>query len=260
MTQRGVAASLAVADVAGVVLAAGAGTRLRPLTRLRPKALCPVGGVPLVDLALARVGAVAADVAVNVHHGREQLEDHLGSRVRLSVEPDVALGTAGALGRLRPWIDGRPALVVNVDAWTTAPLAPLLDGWDGERIRVLVAGPPVVSPRMRLAGALLPWWAVEPLAATPSGLWEVSWRDAADAGRVEAVAVAGGVPFVDCGTPASYLAANLTASGGAPVIGEGAVVAGTVERSVVWDGAGVGPREHLVLAIRADAGTTVLVR
>lgn len=260
MTQPGVAASLAVADVAGVVLAAGAGTRLRPLTRLRPKALCPVGGVPLVDLALARVGAVAADVAVNVHHGREQLEDHLGSRVHLSVEPDVALGTAGALGQLRPWIDGRPALVVNGDAWTTAPLGALLDGWDGERIRVLVAGEPVVSPRMRLAGALLPWWAVEPLAAAPSGLWEVSWRAAADAGRIEAVAVAGGVPFVDCGTPASYLAANLAASGGAPVIGEGAVVAGAVERSVVWDGARVEPREHLVQAIRTDAGTTVLVR
>ena len=41
--------------IVGVVLAAGRGTRLRPLTRLRPKALCPVGNVPLVDLALERV-------------------------------------------------------------------------------------------------------------------------------------------------------------------------------------------------------------
>ena len=46
-------------SLAAVVLAAGAGTRLRPLTRLRPKALCPVGDRPLVDHALDRVGARA---------------------------------------------------------------------------------------------------------------------------------------------------------------------------------------------------------
>jgi CTP:molybdopterin cytidylyltransferase MocA len=249
-----------VAGVAGVVLAAGAGTRLRPLTLLRPKPLCPVGGVALVDLAMARVGAVADDVAVNVHHGRAAMEAHLGRRVHVSVEEGEALGTAGALGRLRPWVDGRPLVVVNADAWTTAPLAPLLDGWDGACIRVLVAGAAEVTPTMRLAGALLPWWAVEPLAAEPSGLWEVSWRAAVAAGRIEAVPIGRGVPFVDCGTPGAYLAANLAASGGAPVVGEGAVVAGRVERSVVWPGAAVHAGEHLVHAIRTDAGSTVLVR
>ena len=54
-------------DVAGVVLAAGAGTRLRPLTDERPKAMCPVGNVPLVDHALARVAPYAGSLAVNVH-------------------------------------------------------------------------------------------------------------------------------------------------------------------------------------------------
>ena len=58
---------------AGVVLAAGAGTRLRPLTDLRPKALCPVGGRPLVDLALDRLAAEVGGLgpqwlAVNAHH------------------------------------------------------------------------------------------------------------------------------------------------------------------------------------------------
>jgi hypothetical protein len=48
-------------DLAGVALAAGLGTRLRPLTYLRPKALCPVGGVPLVDLALDRLSACLVD-------------------------------------------------------------------------------------------------------------------------------------------------------------------------------------------------------
>lgn len=247
--------------VAGVVLAAGAGTRLRPLTRVRPKALCPVGGVPLVDLAVDRVRAVAGDaVAVNVHHGRALLEHYLAGRVHLSIEEGVALGTAGALGCLRPWIDGRPVVLVNGDAWTTASLAPLLEGWDGTTIRVLLAGAAIVSPRMRIAGALVPWSDVEAMAPEPSGLWEVSWRAAAAGGRVEAIAVERGTPFVDCGTPGSYLAANLAASGGEPVIGDGALVEGEVERAVVWPGAVVRRGERLVDAIRIDDRTTVLVR
>ena len=79
--------------LAGIVLSAGGGTRLSPLTRLRPKALCPVGAVPLVDRAIERLGEVTSDVAVNVHHGREQVEDHLAGRVHLAVE-EVLLGTA----------------------------------------------------------------------------------------------------------------------------------------------------------------------
>src|SRR5687767_16032024 len=93
--------------VAGVVLAAGRGTRLRPLTGLRPKALCPVGNVPLVDLALERVRPAVTAVAVNLHHGRDALDAHLAGDVHRSVEEDEPLGTAGALGQLRGWIDGR---------------------------------------------------------------------------------------------------------------------------------------------------------
>ena len=244
--------------VAGVVLAAGAGTRLRPLTRLRPKVLCPVGDVPLVDLAIERVEAVTPAVAVNVHVGRDLLEHHLHGRVHLSLEDEPGLGTAGALHLLRSWIDGRPTLVVNGDAWTTAPLAPLLDGWDGERTRVLVVGGGGVSPTMRIAGALLPWHDVRDLGPGPSGLWEVSWRAAAEAGRVEAVAVAPGTPFVDCGTPGAYLAANLAASGGESVVGAGAVVEGEVEASVVWPGSVVRRGERLRNAIRAGALTVVV--
>ena len=80
----------------GVVLAAGRGTRLRPLTRLRPKALCPVGNVPLVDLALERVRPAVAAVAVNLHHGRRALDAHLPADVHRSVEEHGPLGTAGA--------------------------------------------------------------------------------------------------------------------------------------------------------------------
>jgi NDP-sugar pyrophosphorylase family protein len=242
-------------SVAAVVLAAGAGTRLRPLTGLRPKALCPVGDRPLVDHALARVGAVSTDVVVNVHHGLDQMQAHLEGRVGLSVEQPEALGTAGALGLLRPWIAGRPVLVTNADAWLPVDLHPFVREWDGDRVRLLCVDEPGRADfgSLRYCGAaLMPWSSVAGLRPEPSGLYEVSWRDEWRDGRLDLVVHDG--PFVDCGTPADYLAANLAWSGGAPVVGEGAVIgAGAVlERSVVWPGSVVAPGEHLVDAIRAD--------
>src|SRR6476660_4692563 len=97
-------------SLAVVVLAAGAGDRLRPLTRLRAKVLCPVGDRPLVDHALARFDGVTTSVAVNAHHHLDQVRSHLAGRVPLSIGDPVALGTAGALGALRDWVDGRPCL------------------------------------------------------------------------------------------------------------------------------------------------------
>lgn len=244
------------------MLAAGRGERLRPLTVGRPKALCPVGDVPLVDLALERLAPLLvgpADVAVNAHHHAGQVADHLAGRVHLSREDSAeALGTAGALGLLRPWLDGRAALVLNADAWCPGPVGPLVDGWDGERIRVLVVGEDGMGPRSRVAGALLPWAELARLEAVPSGLWEVSWRAALAAGRLEAVRHDG--PFVDCGTPDEYLAANLLASGGAAVVAAGAEVAGEVVRSVVWADGVVRPGERLVDAVRWDGHRTLLVR
>lgn len=253
-------------ELAGLVLAAGAGTRLRPLSLERPKALCPVGGTPLVDLAVERVRPLVADLdgpladglAVNVHHGREQLVAHLDGRVHVSMELEQALGTAGAVGALREWIDHRGVLVVNADAWTPAPLDRLVDGWDGERVRVLVVGDDRMRPRSLVAGSLLPWRAVQSLAAEPSGLYERCWEPWADRGALESIRL--DAPFVDCGTPADYLAANLAVSAGASVVGEGAVVDGVVERTVVWDGAVVNRGEHLRDAVRTPGGLTVLVR
>jgi NDP-sugar pyrophosphorylase family protein len=248
-------------DIVGVVLAAGAGTRLRPLTYRRPKVLCPVDNVPLVDWALERLAPVTASVAVNVHHGRDLLVAHLGDRVHLSFEEPAPLGTAGALGALRDWIAGRPVVVLNGDTWCPGRLSPLLDGWDGTRCRVLVATEPgaraAFGPGVRVAGALLPWPDVAALEAVPSGLFDV-WMQTAAAGRLDAVAYAG--PFADCGTPAAYLDANLTASGGESVIGDGAVVEGDVIQSVVWPGAVVERGERLVRSVRAGTRLTVAVR
>jgi hypothetical protein len=243
--------------LAGVVLAAGEGTRLRPLTSLRPKALCPVGNRPLVDLALDRltpvVGDGAGSLAVNAFHQAEQVAAHCAGRAHVSIETGEALGTAGALGLLREWVDGRPVMLTNADSYLPAGLPGFADGWDGERSRLLcvpaagrgdfttAAGDPV-----RYVGAcLLPWSLVRRLEPTPSGLYEVLWRDG-DLDLFVSPDVA-----IDCGTPADYLAANLHASGGRTVIGAGAEVLGPLDRCVVWPGAYVGPAEHLSQVIRA---------
>lgn len=230
---------------------------MAPLTSLRPKALCPINNRPLVDWALERVTPLCGSLAVNVHHHRDQLLEHLGSRgVHLSLESPVALGTAGALGQLRDWIAGRAVLLSNADAWDRAgsgALAELIEGWDGERPRLRCAR---TSRRVDfddvtyVGSALLPWWSVAELDPEPGGLYEVSWASLHEQGRLELVVI-DDVP-IDCGTPTDYLAANLTASGGRSVIGEGAVVEGEVIRSVVWPNSRVASHERLVNAVRAQ--------
>ena len=252
--------------IAGIVLAAGEGARLRPLTTLRPKALCPVGGRPLVDLALDRLAPLTGSgpdrLAVNAHHRAEQIEAHLASgRAHVQVERDEMLGTAGAVAGLRDWLGGRDVLLTNADAYLPDGLTGFADGWDGERCRLLCRVlPPGVRPDfvdadgtgLRYVGAcLLPWSKVRDLVAVPTGLYEVLWRDDDAAGALDLVRTAPGGTAIDCGTAADYLAANLHASGGASVIGAGAEVLGRLERSVVWDGAWVGPDEVLVGQIRA---------
>jgi len=277
----------AAPDVVAVVLAAGAGRRLRPLTALCPKPLCPVGGVALLDRALAQLRAVTPVVAVNLHHGRAAIEAHLDEldgglpppgRWHRSIEAEEALGTAGALGRLRSWIDGRAALVVNADTWHDADLASLTAGWDGVRVRVLMAPPAGgdhrFGPGVGIVASLLPWAEVARLAPVPSGLYEVVWRQAAADGRLDAV-VHGG-RFADCGTAADYLRANALARAEAgldsivaadavgrgsvtrSVIGAGAVIDGAVRDAVVWPGSRVGADELVVGAVRAGPLTVVV--
>jgi N-acetyl-alpha-D-muramate 1-phosphate uridylyltransferase len=104
----------------------------------------------------------------------------------------------------------------------------------------------------------VPWRDVESLPDRPAGLYEACWARHVRQGSLDEVVVA--ASFVDCGTPADYLRANLMASGGASVVAPDAVVAGTVERSVVWPGGRVEEGEHLVDAVRTTGGRTVLVR
>ncbi|GAA3762216.1 nucleotidyltransferase family protein [Micromonospora maritima] len=274
-------------EVCAVVLAAGEGTRLRPLTERVPKALCPVGNVPLLDRALARLAGLGltgpARVAVNACYLGDQVVARVGDRAHLSVEPGDPLGTAGGLGRLRDWIAGRGVLVGNADAYLADPQAPpgpdvaaLLDGWDGRSVRLL--GQPADDPAApgtfdghRFVGfSLLPWRMVRDLPATFGDLVRAVWRPAEAAGALTVVPYRG--TFYDTGTPADYLAANLHAAGPdglvdpsasvdgrvtRSVVGAGARVHGTVDRSVIWPGATVAAGERLDGVVRAGADLTV---
>ncbi|MEU1587697.1 sugar phosphate nucleotidyltransferase [Micromonospora sp. NPDC005710] len=275
------------AELCAVVLAAGEGTRLRPLTERVPKALCPVGNVPLLELALARLaglGLTGPDrVAVNACYLGDQVVAHVGDRAHLSMEPGDPLGTAGGVANLRDWIDGRPVLVGNADAYLADSAAPpgpdlcaLLDGWDGQTVRLL--GQPAADPTApgTFAGhcftgfSLLPWRLVRDLPVVFSDLVRAVWRPAEAAGAVTVVPYPG--TFFDTGTPADYLAANLhAAAGGAlvdesatvtgrcveSVVGAGALVDGDVSRTVVWPGATVRAGERLRNVIRAGSDLTV---
>ncbi|MCW2505504.1 MAG: nucleotidyl transferase [Actinomycetia bacterium] len=250
------------ADLCAVVLAAGAGTRLAPLTDLRPKALCPIGRRTLLDRTLDRLASLgfasSEMVAVNAHHHADQVVQAVGHRAHISVEQPEALGTAGAIGALRDWIDGRDVLVCNADAYLADAEIVLTEDWGAEQPRLLAVSDPLRSDfdHWRFAGmSLLPAPVAESLEPVPGGLYEVVWRHAWAESTLEVAPFEGF--FVDCGSPSDYLLANLHATGGGSAVGAGAVVEGRLTRSVVWPGGYVGPDEDLVEVIRVGRDITV---
>ena len=255
--------SSGVTDVVGVVLAAGRGSRMSPITDRVPKPLLTVNNDRLLDLALRRVSSVVGDIAVNAHHLADQIAEAalaFSGSVHVSFERDKLLGTAGALRQLRHWIDGRPVLVANSDVWLSHSIDALLDGWDGNRPRLLVQdmGRPADFGRLRYLGvSTLPARTAAALKYSPDGLYASVWRRAFDDGQLEFVPVTG--RSFDCGTPAEFLTANLVAGGGPSVVAPDAQVHGTLDRSVVLAGATVARDEHLVCAIRDRFGNTVTV-
>jgi mannose-1-phosphate guanylyltransferase len=117
------------------LLAAGLGTRLRPITDTTPKCLVEIGGRPLLDIWLdALTKAGVQQVLVNTHHLAAQVEAHVGHRstppiVRLSHEP-VLLGSAGTLVANREFVaDDDMFLVINADNLTDFDLGVLIDAY-----------------------------------------------------------------------------------------------------------------------------------
>lgn len=141
----------APAAVTVMILAAGLGARMRPLTDHTPKPLLRVAGVPLIEHHLRRLAAAdLSDVVINVSHLGGQIEQYCGDggrwglSVRYSREA-VPLETAGGILHARPLLGEAPFLVVNGDIWSDFPFGPLLEDplRDGESARlVLVDNPP----------------------------------------------------------------------------------------------------------------------
>jgi MurNAc alpha-1-phosphate uridylyltransferase len=203
--------------LAGLVLAAGRGERLRPLTDATPKPLLHVGGKPLLDFALERVAQVLPispeTVAVNAHWLAEQVVDHVANRVHVSNEQPRALGTAGAVGALKLWLAGRDVLITNGDVWfgSDIDVKTFVRDWDGTLPRLLVVDDrdrPDFEGRWRFAGlSLLPGATAAELTAAPSGLYEVVWSKQ----PVELVPTS--ASYIDCGTPEELERARELAAG-----------------------------------------------
>jgi len=117
-----------------MILAAGLGTRLRPLTNNRPKALVEVGGRPMLEIALTRLRTFGIrEVIINVHHFADKIVDYLrandfGMRIEISRE-EVLLDTGGGLKKAAPFFFENPAdsetpfLLHNVDVVSTIDFA-----------------------------------------------------------------------------------------------------------------------------------------
>ena len=117
-----------------MVLAAGLGTRLRPLTDNKPKALVEAGGKTLLEHTLLKLKEAGFGfIVVNVHHFAWQIteflrtNDNFGLHVEISDESGMLLDTGGAIKKACPLFEGSPFLIHNVDIMSNADLAALYD-------------------------------------------------------------------------------------------------------------------------------------
>jgi MurNAc alpha-1-phosphate uridylyltransferase len=141
-----------------MVLAAGLGTRMRPLTDDRPKALVEVGGKALIDHMLDRLAAAGVETAVvNVHYFADRLEAHLaartakglGPRIVISDERAQPLETGGGLKRALPLLGDDPVFVANIDSvWIEtdgSAIDAVAQAWDPDRMEVCLMLAPTVG-------------------------------------------------------------------------------------------------------------------
>ena len=118
-----------------MILAAGLGTRLSPLTDDRPKALVPFKGVPMVEGIIGKLyHAGIREIVVNVHHYAEQVIDFLrqfrlsGLEIFISDERDCLMDTGGAVLQAREHFRGEGSFLVhNVDVWTNLDIPALME-------------------------------------------------------------------------------------------------------------------------------------
>ena len=128
---------------AAMIMGAGLGTRMRPLTDDRPKPLITVGGKTLIDHSIDRLAAAGVRlVVVNLHYKAEMLRAHLAKRhdvkIVFSDETEKLLDTGGGVIKAMPHFGGEPFFVVNSDSiWIangTPVLSAMLTAWDETRM------------------------------------------------------------------------------------------------------------------------------
>ena len=225
---------------AAFVLAAGLGTRMRPLTETRPKALLEVSGRSLLDHALDRVAeAGVARAVVNAHHFAPMIRARLAARAgppetAVSDESARLLDTGGGAKAALPLLGPAPFFAVNSDAiWTgPAPLPALARAWDPARMDALLLlvprgraraytragdfalgadgrptrrGDAPAAPFVFTGAQII---APSAFAGAPEGRFSTNlvWDRLLAAGRLFAVIHDGG--WVDVGTPAGLAAAD----------------------------------------------------
>src|SRR5438270_8481946 len=137
-----------------MVLAAGLGVRMRPLTDRIPKPLVRVAGPPLLDHGLDKlVDAGTGEAVVNVHYLPDQIIDHVAARTRrrviISDERDQVLGTGGGVAKALPSLGKAPFFLVNADTlWIDGVrpnLARLAEKFDPARMDILLLMAPATS-------------------------------------------------------------------------------------------------------------------
>ncbi len=220
------------------ILAAGLGTRLRPLTYMTPKALVPLLNQPLLGVLLAQLKeAGALRVAVNTHHLADQVHHFLevnnppGLKVVVRPEPEI-LGTGGGLRSLAGALGDGPFLAVNADILTDLDLAAIFRQQREEALATLVlhdypkynnvwldqsgrvagfgapppsrSGPPLAYTGVQVVSPRMLKW------LPPEGPADLvaAWQRAIAQGEQLAAVVVKGLFWQDLGTPEAYLAAH----------------------------------------------------
>lgn len=130
-----------------MVLAAGLGTRMRPITDVKPKPLVEVGGKTLIDHVLDKLaeGGLAKAV-VNVHHHADQMEAHLAGRdapaIEISDERETLLDSGGGVVKALPRLAGDAIFILNADTFwldgASRNISRMRDVWDPSRMDALL--------------------------------------------------------------------------------------------------------------------------
>jgi MurNAc alpha-1-phosphate uridylyltransferase len=145
---------MSVKPTNAMILAAGLGVRMRPLTDRMPKPLVTVAGKPLLDHVLDRVAdAGATKAVVNVHYLPDQIIAHVARRERpqvvISDERDVILGTGGGVAKALPLLGDQPFFHLNADTMWIDGVRPnlvrLAEAFDPDRMDILLLLAPTIS-------------------------------------------------------------------------------------------------------------------